>query len=822
MAGRAHPTLERTAVQHTVEATALSPRPPSRAVTARLDPALTRLQRSHGNRYVQRVVAATRSADPPGAGHAANGGLVVGAANDALEREADRTADQVMRAIGSGSTATSPPSGGPGSVQRHTAAASMDAEVGFGGGPLSVDVTAGITSARGRGVPLPADLRSGMEPAFGVDLSGVRVHPGSHLAGQVASDAFTLGREIHFAPGAYRPGTRWGKRLLAHELTHVLQQQRGVATPRRIQRHASKEHYLLGALTPNEIQSLAYAKGQVTGQVDATAVAKAVKARKLKKRYRAGQAAIDPTYGEAVRVIQEQLAGLENWRRATVANPDPTHVNKGATGYARPSVAQAATAPFEHKWGGQLVTLQCRDGELVCTVGDLNALPDFFGSLDDVASVDKVIVFRTLQVIRRETYIYLKTLLAQLQGTTYAYDKAAENFSSIELNTISVANAALPEVGNAVSDLLDTETMLEGRPGEQGLPTAIGASATLGRNACHFPPESWLRWLDHHRRAREKIRSATDLNDLRQKANDAIVLNAFGEHYLQDSFAGGHLINKGYVMAQAMKHMTKATKTSRGLTKATRDLYRAATAHSAGYDVPGAAHRRMQRDTTASVLDNPQEMTARDPQTALEAARRAKAAGGLRAYAAGREEVQAFGLNPDTVDFDDYRMWLNDFWLQKITNTLHDMFCLKGLVVSSPARPQVFRAYGDSNMMRSQAGAKEAALASQMSHEAINTLVANRRNALTAAAQPGARKPLPRPVKDENAILARFPDHVKYKGHTYSLKDWATGAPMDALIASVVKSTVGVVTEGKMNALVRVASPLKSVSAGLTKDHTPF
>jgi len=51
-------------------------------------------------------------------------------------------------------------------------------------------------------------------------------------------------------------------------------------------------------------------------------------------------------------------------------------------------------------------------------------------------------------------------------------------------------------------------------------------------------------------------------------ANDAVALNSFGEHYLQDSYAAGHLINKGFIMAVAMEHSSAATKKIRGLTGA--------------------------------------------------------------------------------------------------------------------------------------------------------------------------------------------------------------------------------------------------------------
>lgn len=77
----------------------------------------------------------------------------------------------------------------------------------------------------GSGKPLPPDVRSKMERAFGTDLSQVRVHPNSTQASTTGAKAFAQGNEIHFAPGAFQPETRQGKELLAHELAHVVQQQ---------------------------------------------------------------------------------------------------------------------------------------------------------------------------------------------------------------------------------------------------------------------------------------------------------------------------------------------------------------------------------------------------------------------------------------------------------------------------------------------------------------------------------------------------------------------------------------------------------------------
>jgi hypothetical protein len=80
---------------------------------------------------------------------------------------------------------------------------------------------------RSSGQPLDASARAYMEPRFGQDFSGVRVHTDNRAAESAASVnalAYTVGQHVVFGSGQYAPETTTGKRLLAHELTHVVQQ----------------------------------------------------------------------------------------------------------------------------------------------------------------------------------------------------------------------------------------------------------------------------------------------------------------------------------------------------------------------------------------------------------------------------------------------------------------------------------------------------------------------------------------------------------------------------------------------------------------------
>ena len=88
-------------------------------------------------------------------------------------------------------------------------------------------VVANIHAMQGGGSPLPAATRAFFEPRFGADFSHVRVHTGSRAdatAKSINAKAFTVGADIAFAGGHYSPSSQEGQRLLAHELTHVVQQ----------------------------------------------------------------------------------------------------------------------------------------------------------------------------------------------------------------------------------------------------------------------------------------------------------------------------------------------------------------------------------------------------------------------------------------------------------------------------------------------------------------------------------------------------------------------------------------------------------------------
>jgi hypothetical protein len=87
-----------------------------------------------------------------------------------------------------------------------------------------------IDTARGGGHAMDHGTRTRMESSFDADFSGVRIHTDAHADGlnrSLSARAFATGRDVFFRQGEYNPGSSSGRELLAHELTHVVQQNGG-------------------------------------------------------------------------------------------------------------------------------------------------------------------------------------------------------------------------------------------------------------------------------------------------------------------------------------------------------------------------------------------------------------------------------------------------------------------------------------------------------------------------------------------------------------------------------------------------------------------
>jgi len=116
--------------------------------------------------------------------------------------------------------------------------------------PINANVSSNIQSSMAVGSPLPTTVRRFMEPRFGADFSGVRIHTGNESANlnrQLNAQAFTVSNHIFFGKDRLNPENPEGKELIAHELTHTIQQ--GAAVQR-------SEDVTVTQQSPTQVQRL--------------------------------------------------------------------------------------------------------------------------------------------------------------------------------------------------------------------------------------------------------------------------------------------------------------------------------------------------------------------------------------------------------------------------------------------------------------------------------------------------------------------------------------------------------------------------------------
>ena len=143
--------------------------------------------------------------------------LSIGQPNDKYEQEADQVAAKVMRMPERELE-----------EEDNTLQAKPDIQAKEDALAVPENFESQLGHHKGGGRPLSDETRAYMEPRFGADFSNVRVHEAPTLASGIQAKAFTHGQDIYFNSGKYNPGSSSGKELLAHELTHTIQQTGGI------------------------------------------------------------------------------------------------------------------------------------------------------------------------------------------------------------------------------------------------------------------------------------------------------------------------------------------------------------------------------------------------------------------------------------------------------------------------------------------------------------------------------------------------------------------------------------------------------------------
>jgi len=157
--------------------------------------------------------------------------------NDPMEHQADEMAGKVMRMPESPLVQRKSAGGAGAYDDEHVHLKPQPGQVSpfiqakGDGGVAGPAVTKGIKATQGGGKPMDGGTKSFMESRFGNDFSDVKIHTGDYavqMSKELNAQAFTVGNDIYFNSGKYAPEASGGKHLLAHELTHTIQQGKSI------------------------------------------------------------------------------------------------------------------------------------------------------------------------------------------------------------------------------------------------------------------------------------------------------------------------------------------------------------------------------------------------------------------------------------------------------------------------------------------------------------------------------------------------------------------------------------------------------------------
>ncbi|GHO90307.1 hypothetical protein KSF_003550 [Reticulibacter mediterranei] len=551
-----------------------------------------------------------------------------------------------------------------------------------------------INAARSCGQSLDQGIQQTLEACFGLDLSAVRVHTGeaaNALAHTLNADAFTCGRDIFFASGAYQPQSKEGVRLLAHEMSHVIQQALGQVGPQTVlddvvlgQPGDQWEHE--AKVIANKVverQPVSIASGldsrALVSRHSSTAHPLIIQCHDSFEHRALGDVPTNDLYAistngtQRAEILQREIDLLWLWHQ----NPE------------------SVTESQINKQCPWIRTLTLSGSGLLVTYGELNALPDYVSTPSSIDTLPQNILLPLLQYIRQEGYIQLNKLLGKnvndkFQGSVYAPSP----------NVPSLIDKLLQ------SQAVDTLTQGLGLRGEDHY------TGLLARNACHFAPYSWYRWQSSYLIARDlalRAYKTSDPNERIRLTYQAWVYHGYADHFLQDSFAAGHLVNKNLIMQWFIEWAA----TQQTLLVADWDIIKSLTTNLQ----PGLSGRQLYNLDYSGLSNDPQ--TVEDQPT----------------YA---QRLQATGLLSRASKLDavyqQYLTFMGSLITQSSSSLIHDNYNAKSLWVGSIAHPNAYEIWGDATLLSGANGGDGTRITSetaQQSQQSILDLLASGKTDVT-------------------------------------------------------------------------------------------
>jgi hypothetical protein len=453
---------------------------------------------------------------------------------------------------------------------------------------------------------------------------------------------------------------------------------------------------------------------------------------------------------------------MMGWEHALLGDVGPARVHAAAEGDGGPvaeyrgllaTLGQAPRAVDEKRLRAghpELDMVRLPGSGLVVTVGELNVLPDYLGRPEEIEAAPLRFIGPLIQSVRSWSVAELGRSTGQRRALPGG---AGQRKAPPRLLPGSLR---YPLLGPLAETAEIAALSVLGR--RQGFAPAHWYASVLARNACHFAPFSWYRWHAFHLAARDLItRSASARGEereaLRQRGR---IYAGYADHFLQDSFAAGHLVNKTLVIQWYIEWLAAA-----GVSYPHRDVLGALTVarqpllHGPGhYDRAGARANSARRDAVTAGLDGERPGAVPrppwDPQDVADAATQ-------------QERIAASGVTGDSdadrrAAYAAYLAMLGSGTVQLAVKVAHEYLNKHSLVVSSAPDGPRFRLYGDHTLLASPEGALRTAQAAALSRQAIADLL---RDGATAV--------------DSWDIFDSFPDHVEQDGRMVSLPEWHRG-----------------------------------------------
>jgi hypothetical protein len=444
------------------------------------------------------------------------------------------------------------------------------------------------------------------------------------------------------------------------------------------------------------------------------------------------------------------------WEHALLGDVGPARVHAAAAGDGRPveeyrdllaGLGQAPRAADEERLRAvhpELDTVRLPGSGLVVTLGELNVLPDYLGRPEEIEAAPLRFIGPLIQSVRS----WSVTELGRCTGHRAALPRWT-------LPRLLPGSLRYPLLGPLAESAEIAAISVLGR--RQGFAPPNWYASVLARNACHFAPFSWYRWHSFHLAARALIeRSATARGEEREALRRrARIYAGYADHFLQDSFAAGHLINKTLVIQWYIEWLAAS-----GVSYPYREVLDALTVtrqpllHGPGHYDRAAARRAAMTAGEAGGRAGGVPRPPWDPQDVADAA-------------TPEERITASGVTGDTdadrrAAYAAYLAMLGSGTVQLAVKVAHEYLNKHSLVASSGPDGPRFRLYGDHTLLASQEGALRTAQAAALSRRAISDLL---RDGET-------------PV-DSWDIFDSFPDHVEQDGRLVSLPDWHRGGLRD-------------------------------------------